>query len=204
MSRERPFMTAEARLLDETAGALPVAVPEIVFVDTERGCLACRKLSGTPLLQQPRASRAAWADAIATTVGRSLAAMHALSPARMAEFVGTDDAPLAEWHADATTIYRGVAATIPATDRPRARRDTAFRRRLGRCGDARACGLLCALQRAGGPGLWTRQRPDAIRREESRCVRLVVRGIVGGASTTRLDLVAWRILALTHALLTQP
>jgi aminoglycoside phosphotransferase (APT) family kinase protein len=44
--------------------------------------------------------------------------MHALSPARMATFVGTNDAPLAEWRADAANIYRGVAAAIPATGRP--------------------------------------------------------------------------------------
>jgi hypothetical protein len=44
-------VTAEARLLDEIAGALPVAVPEIVFVDDEPGCLAYRKLPGTPLLK---------------------------------------------------------------------------------------------------------------------------------------------------------
>jgi hypothetical protein len=40
------LVTAEARLLDEIAGALPVAVPEIVFVDAEHGCLAYRKLPG--------------------------------------------------------------------------------------------------------------------------------------------------------------
>ncbi len=112
------LVTAEARLLEEIDGALPVAVPEMVFVDAERGCLAYRKLPGTPLLQQPRASRSAWADGLCDVLGRSLAAMHALSPVRMAAFVGTDDAPLAEWRADAANIYRRVAAAIPATDRP--------------------------------------------------------------------------------------
>ena len=58
------LVTAEARLLDEIAGALPVAVPEMVFLDAERGCLAYRKLPGTPLLEQPRASQSAWAEAL--------------------------------------------------------------------------------------------------------------------------------------------
>jgi aminoglycoside phosphotransferase (APT) family kinase protein len=44
--------------------------------------------------------------------------MHALSAARMAAFVGTDDAPLTEWRADAADIYRAVAADVPASDRP--------------------------------------------------------------------------------------
>ncbi len=112
------LVTAEARLLDEIAGALPVAVPEIVFVDAEHGCLAYRKLPGTPLIEQPHPSRSAWAEALGEVLGRSLAAMHTLSPARMAAFVGTDDAPLAEWLADAAGIYRDVADGIPATDRP--------------------------------------------------------------------------------------
>jgi len=112
------LVTAEAHLLEEIAGALPVAVPEIVFVDAEHACLAYRKLPGTPLLKQPRASRSAWAEAVGEVLGRSLAAMHALSPARMAAFVGTDDAPLPEWRSDAADIYRDVADGIPASDRP--------------------------------------------------------------------------------------
>ena len=112
------LVTAEAGLLGEIASALPVAVPEMAFVDAERGCLAYRKLPGTPLLQQPRASRSAWAGALGEVLGRSLAAMHALPPVRMRAFVGTDDAPLPEWRADAADIYRGVAAVIPATHRP--------------------------------------------------------------------------------------
>ena len=83
------LVAAEARLLDEIADALPVAVPTIAFVDATHGCLAYRKLPGTPLLQQPRTSRAAWAETTGEAVGRSLAAMHALPPARMAAFVGT-------------------------------------------------------------------------------------------------------------------
>jgi aminoglycoside phosphotransferase (APT) family kinase protein len=111
------LVTTEAALLDEIAGALPVAVPVTVFVDAERGCLAYRKLPGAPLLEQPRASRSAWAEVVGEVLGRSLAAMHALSAARMAAFVGTDDAPLTEWRADAADLYRNVAAGIPASDR---------------------------------------------------------------------------------------
>jgi hypothetical protein len=40
------LVTAEARLLEEIASALPVAVPAIEFVDEEHGCLAYRKLRG--------------------------------------------------------------------------------------------------------------------------------------------------------------
>ena len=111
------LVTAEARLLDEIAGALPVAVPELMFVDVEHGCLAYRKLPGTPLLEHPRPARSAWVEAFGEVLGRSLAAMHALSPVRMAAFVGTDDAPLAEWRDDAAHLYRDIAASIPATDR---------------------------------------------------------------------------------------
>jgi aminoglycoside phosphotransferase (APT) family kinase protein len=111
------LVTAEAALLDEIAGALPVAVPATVFVDAELGCLAYRKLPGTPLLQQPRAAWPAWAQIMGEVLGRSLAAMHALSPVRMAAFVGTDDAPLAEWRADAAELYREVAIGVPASDR---------------------------------------------------------------------------------------
>jgi aminoglycoside phosphotransferase (APT) family kinase protein len=111
------LVTAEARLLDEIADALPVAVPAIAFVDAARGCLAYRKLPGRPLLQLPQASWVAWAAPIGEALGRSLAAMHALSPVRMAAFVGTDDAALTEWRAETADLYRDVADGIPDADR---------------------------------------------------------------------------------------
>jgi aminoglycoside phosphotransferase (APT) family kinase protein len=117
LAERAALVTAEAGLLDAIAGALPVAVPAIEFVDAEHGCLAYRKLPGTPLLRQPPATWPAWAEVVGDVLGRSLVAMQALSPARMAAFVGTDDAPLAEWRAEAAATYRAIAAGVPASDR---------------------------------------------------------------------------------------
>jgi aminoglycoside phosphotransferase (APT) family kinase protein len=111
------LVTAEARLLGEIVDALPVAVPAIAFVDAARGCLAYRKLPGRPLLQLPHALRFAWAAPIGEALGRSLAAMQALSPVRMVALVGTDDAPLTEWREEAADLYRAVANGIPDADR---------------------------------------------------------------------------------------
>jgi aminoglycoside phosphotransferase (APT) family kinase protein len=140
--------------------------------------------------------------------------MHALSPVRMTAFVGTDDAPLAEWRADAANLYRGVAAAIPSTDRPAietflaAEPPPPVERLVFSHNDLGIEHILVEPRTGAVTGIidWS----DAAMVDPAydvgllyRDLGLVVRAIVGLASTSRLDLVARRILPLTQALLAQ-
>src|SRR5262249_47973272 len=57
------------------------------------------------------------APALAATLGRFLAALHAAPSERMAQFVSPDQVPMAEWRDEAAENYTAVVKEIPATRR---------------------------------------------------------------------------------------
>ncbi|MFC3993963.1 phosphotransferase family protein [Actinoplanes siamensis] len=105
----------EARLLTTVRGVAPLPVPEPVFVAAEHGCLAYRKLPGTPLLNLPAPGRP---ERIAATLGEFLAALHTLPASLLAGLVDTDAQPPAEWLDEAAETYDAVAGHLPARHRP--------------------------------------------------------------------------------------
>lgn len=110
---DRSRVTHEARLLTAVAAAVPVPVPEPVVVDGERGCLAYRRLRGTPVLGL--AGLPDHAVALGATLGRFLAALHGVpGSARLAD---VDDAPLREWLAEARAAYPRVRTHVPRRHR---------------------------------------------------------------------------------------
>lgn len=105
------LLDREARLLAAVAAVTPVPVPEPVFTAPGYGCLAYRKLPGTPLLDLPRGDTAPTAH----TLGRFLAALHGLR----IDFVVADVQPLIDWRREAAELYPTVAAHIPPAYRRR-------------------------------------------------------------------------------------
>ncbi len=103
-------VSREAYLLEEVGRAVPLPVPRPVVVDVDRGVLAYRRLPGRPALGLPGARD--HAAAIGATLGRFLSALHTLPSA--AALLEVDDAPPAEWLAEARTLYPDVAALVPA------------------------------------------------------------------------------------------
>ncbi|WP_198170984.1 phosphotransferase family protein [Actinoplanes awajinensis] len=102
----------EARLLTLVAEVSPVPVPTPVFVLAEQGCLAYRKLAGTPLLDLAVPVHPAALTGL-------LAALHAVPAARVEGLVEVDDLPLAEWLREAVATYPAVAGDLPAPFRGR-------------------------------------------------------------------------------------
>jgi aminoglycoside phosphotransferase (APT) family kinase protein len=111
-------VTREVDLLAAVAEVSPLPVPRPVFTDPGRGCVAYRKVPGTPLLDLPPAGRSAHAGPIAATLGGFLAALHAVPVDRLAGLVEPDDQPLPDWLADAAAQYATVAGHVPAAHRP--------------------------------------------------------------------------------------
>jgi aminoglycoside phosphotransferase (APT) family kinase protein len=107
----------EARLLAVVAAVSPLPVPEPAFTVAEQGWLAYFKLPGVPLIDLPRPQRAAHGISIAAGLGELLAALHAVPVHRVAELVGTDDHPPAEWRDEAAQTYPTVAGHVPARHR---------------------------------------------------------------------------------------
>jgi aminoglycoside phosphotransferase (APT) family kinase protein len=105
----------EARLLTAVAAVATVPVPEPAFAVPELGCLAYRKLPGTPLLRLPRATRDV---AVAATLGRLVAALQA-APAGLTGLVGADDEPPEAWRREAADTYPAVAHRLPPAVRGR-------------------------------------------------------------------------------------
>jgi aminoglycoside phosphotransferase (APT) family kinase protein len=104
----------EVRLLAAVAAVSPVPVPEPVFADAARGCLAYRKLAGVPLLDLQRSP----ADtSIAATIGWVLAALHALPVAEAATLVDTDDESPDTLLLEAAATYPAVSDRIPPEHR---------------------------------------------------------------------------------------
>jgi aminoglycoside phosphotransferase (APT) family kinase protein len=104
----------EARLLAAVARIAPLPVPVPVFTVAERGCLAYRKLPGTPLLDLPRAEGTA---AVAAALGDFLAALHAVPTALLTDLVDADEQPLTGWRREAAGSYRSVGRQIPSAYR---------------------------------------------------------------------------------------
>ncbi len=99
----------EARLLSAVAARSPVPVPAPVFVAAELGCIAYRKLPGTPLIDQPRGD----ATAVAATLGELLTALHTVPIGHWAGLADADDQPMTEWLRDAAEEYAAVADRVP-------------------------------------------------------------------------------------------
>jgi aminoglycoside phosphotransferase (APT) family kinase protein len=106
-------LNRESRLLTAVSAVSPVPVPAPVFVDSERGAIAYRKLPGTPLLDLPAQFRTAHATSIAATLGDLLAALHAVPPEQLSELVDVDDLPPGEWLREAAELYPAVAEHLP-------------------------------------------------------------------------------------------
>ena len=114
-TRRAELIRSETGLLAAVAQISPLPVPEPVFTDAERGCWAYAKIPGTPLLDLPAPQRLLYAPALAATLGRFLAALHAAPSERMAQFVSPDQVPMAAWRDEAAENYTAVVREIPAT-----------------------------------------------------------------------------------------
>ncbi|MFD8421904.1 phosphotransferase family protein [Streptomyces sp. NPDC059466] len=116
-TRRAALVDHEARVLAAVAGISPLPVPEPVFTVAEQGCLAYRKLPGTPLLDLSRHQRSAHGTSIAATLGELLTALHAVPVDRLADLVDADHQPPAEWRHEAAENYAAVAGQVPAAHR---------------------------------------------------------------------------------------
>jgi aminoglycoside phosphotransferase (APT) family kinase protein len=111
-------VSREARLLTVVADFSPLPVPVPAFAAPDDGCLAYFKIPGQPLLDAPTAVRLTHAGTVAATVGRLLAALHAIPVERFDRLVGLDDLPLLQWRDEAAAQYPSVRALVPAGYRP--------------------------------------------------------------------------------------
>ena len=109
----------EGRLFAAVAEVSPLPVPEPTFIAAELGCLAYRKLPGTPLLDIPFGLRSDHGTPIAAALGDLLTALHAVPIDRWTDLVDTDDHPTAECRREAAQTYPAVAELIPAVHRRR-------------------------------------------------------------------------------------
>jgi aminoglycoside phosphotransferase (APT) family kinase protein len=116
-TRRAELINGEAKLLAAVADISPLPVPPPLFTDPERGCWAYSKIPGVPLLNLPLRQRLAHAPAVAAALGRFLAALHAAPLEQMAQLVGPDEVPMAEWRDEAAMNYTAVMRTIPANRR---------------------------------------------------------------------------------------
>jgi aminoglycoside phosphotransferase (APT) family kinase protein len=116
-ARRAALVGHEARVLAAVSGISPLPVPEPVFTDAERGCLAYRKLPGVPLLDMPPHRRAAHGTSVAATLGGLLTALHAVPVDRLAGLVDVDHRPSAEWRHEAAENHATVAGQVPAAHR---------------------------------------------------------------------------------------
>lgn len=116
-ARRARLISSETALLAAVADVSPLPVPEPVFTDRERGCWAYAKLPGVPLLDLLPAQRLAHAPVAAARLGTFLAALHAAPVRKMAQFVGPDEVPMAEWRDEATASYVTVIDVIPSAQR---------------------------------------------------------------------------------------
>ncbi|MFB7244207.1 bifunctional AAC/APH [Streptomyces populi] len=116
-ARRAALVGHEARVLAAVASISPLPVPEPVFTDAERGCLAYRKLPGVPLLDLPPHRRAAHGTSVAATLGGLLTALHAVPVDRLAGLVDVDHRPSAEWLHEAAENHATVAGQVPAAHR---------------------------------------------------------------------------------------
>ncbi|HEY0639356.1 MAG TPA: aminoglycoside phosphotransferase family protein [Pseudonocardiaceae bacterium] len=99
----------EAGLLALVATVSPLPIPRPCAVLPERGVFAYPLLPGRPLLRRPSRRPAA----IGESLGRFLAALHAVPAARVAGLAEVDDAPPGEWLDAAAESFAEVAAAVP-------------------------------------------------------------------------------------------
>lgn len=98
----------EVRLLAKVAEISPIPVPTPVFSVAEAGCLAYAKVPGTTLMWAPGPPAAE----IGAVLGAYLAVLHAVPVEQVADVVGVDDDPPAQWLAEAAELY--APDTVPS------------------------------------------------------------------------------------------
>ena len=109
----------EAALLRAVAAVAPVAVPVPTAVAPADGWLAHPLLPGAPLAEAAPETRARWAAATGAALGRLMAAVAALTPTAAADGLAeVDDAPPAEWLAEARRLHPRVAGRVPPAHGP--------------------------------------------------------------------------------------
>ncbi|TDQ01466.1 aminoglycoside phosphotransferase (APT) family kinase protein [Labedaea rhizosphaerae] len=107
---DREKLGHEARLLTAVAAISPVPVPEVVFVDHEHGCLAYRKLPGTPLIDVP---------AVGPFVLDQLAEfIECTHTAEMAGLATVDNYSPAQWRDESVETYREIRDHVPVLHKP--------------------------------------------------------------------------------------
>jgi len=117
-ARRAGAVEGEARLLDAVAGISPLPVPRPIFTVGERGCLAYFKVPGLPLLDVSQRRRLAHGPSIGATLGEFLTALQAAPAGVMADLVGTDVQPPAQWLREAAETYQVVAEEVPVVACP--------------------------------------------------------------------------------------
>lgn len=100
----------EATLLAAIAPVLPLPVPVPVAIDAEAGCLVLPRVSGTPLLDLPRAARRVFAAPLLAFAD----ALHALKPG---VDVPADDGAPEQWLVEARRTWATVRDEVPASRR---------------------------------------------------------------------------------------
>lgn len=116
-ARRADLVSSEVELLAAVAQISPLPVPRPLFADPQQGCWAYSKIPGVPLLDVPVPQRLVRIPAVAAVLGEFLAALHAAPIQQMAQLVGPDETPLAEWRDEAASNYATVVAEIPAARR---------------------------------------------------------------------------------------
>jgi aminoglycoside phosphotransferase (APT) family kinase protein len=97
----------ESRLLEAVARISPLRVPEPVFVEGDLGCIAYRKVPGSPLLDQTSLPMPQIAT-IAGQLGYLLTVLHSAHLETFAEFTAADEVPLSDWRDEAAHTFASV------------------------------------------------------------------------------------------------
>ncbi|MGW1345551.1 phosphotransferase family protein [Kribbella sp. NPDC002412] len=112
LAREPGVVRREADLLEWVGKVSTLPVPQPVFVLPEDGCLAYRKLGGTPLIDLPPEVRSQCALRVAAELAGLLGVLHAVDVDQIADLVDIDDEPLDAWRDEAADIYASVASVL--------------------------------------------------------------------------------------------
>jgi hygromycin-B 7''-O-kinase len=101
---EHEHASIEARVLAAVQDALPIATPRLLAADTHEGwpCILMSQLHGRRLVDAWPALSPAARDRLADTLGATLAALHAIDPAPLADLPPRWDTFIAEQAASAT------------------------------------------------------------------------------------------------------
>jgi aminoglycoside phosphotransferase (APT) family kinase protein len=112
IAREPAVVRREAALLEWVGTVSPLPVPAPVFALPDDGCLAYRKLDGTPLIDVPVDVRSGYAVRVAAELAGLLAVLQAASIEQLVELVEVDDEPLGVWRDEAAESYPDVASSL--------------------------------------------------------------------------------------------